>query len=827
MRQKGNKMPKHCYICNKQDGGVERTKVNNIFDSKTPISDKKVCLVLQEISGKVVEEKHKKRNNLCAKCYKNLLEYDYLLARLNDMRKGISNNIAKSEDIRKTQTEDDSEINNRSKKKVKFVVPASKLKPVPPGFDLKLKNNNLFSTKTHPISVTKQPVPIFQTQQKIPQTISQTIEPNNQCTEMPIILPSDISSILDRKGFSLDDLVLMKDKNNENNDDRPMEIDEDAVIVEAENGLLSVVSHQKLLYGNSGLSFVMPQDTINNQDEDGQDSNSESHIELQVSGDEETAKAIIAAANEQGGTFIKVDTGEMFEVQSVESKMQDFNNGDDALRLDDGNMVEVVDDQFKCLFCERNNTTVKSESVLGDADWMMNHLKTAHSARLYLCSCGVIIRKRADFTAHLEIHADKNNILTPQTAERLGRQHECQVCKKKFSSRLVLSGHMNTHTGNRPYTCDICNKSFASRYSQQAHMKTHSERPRPYKCTECGKSFFTPHNLAHHQKIHSGVKDFVCKVCGKAFGSQHNLEVHAVVHSGVKPFVCSVCNKGFARRAEVRDHMRIHTGERPFECEHCGARFSQRSNLHSHRRATHLNDKRHQCPHCTKKFKRRRLLEYHIKSNHTGERPLKCELCDASFIYPEHYKKHVRIHSGERPFACEVCGKSFNSRDNRNVHRFVHSDRKPYECVICGTGYMRKHLLYQHMNSTGHISESIVVNQPRVSEVEDEVFETDELQVLAATEKGPTETVNAPTQYILSAGHKAMNIIQENEAQIEDNTYMIQNFENSEQIDGTVLENLTTEQLEESPVLSDGNSTWRFFQVQLSDGESGWVAVGQ
>lgn len=47
-----------------------------------------------------------------------------------------------------------------------------------------------------------------------------------------------------------------------------------------------------------------------------------------------------------------------------------------------------------------------------------------------------------------------------------------------------------------------------------------------------------------------------------------------------------------------------------------------------------------------------------------------------------------------------MCGKSFNSRDNRNMHRFVHSDKKPYECLACGAGYMRKQLLYQHMNIT-------------------------------------------------------------------------------------------------------------------------------
>lgn len=47
----------------------------------------------------------------------------------------------------------------------------------------------------------------------------------------------------------------------------------------------------------------------------------------------------------------------------------------------------------------------------------------------------------------------------------------------------------------------------------------------------------------------------------------------------------------------------------------------------------------------------------------------------------------------------QVCGKAFNSRDNRNAHRFIHSDKKPYECLVCGMGFMRKPLLYTHMQT--------------------------------------------------------------------------------------------------------------------------------
>lgn len=134
----------------------------------------------------------------------------------------------------------------------------------------------------------------------------------------------------------------------------------------------------------------------------------------------------------------------------------------------------------------------------------------------------------------------------------------------------------------------------------------------------------------------------------------------------------------------------------------------------SHKRATHFDDKRYKCETCDRSFKRRRLLDYHIKAAHTGERPYKCDVCNATFVYPEHFKKHVRIHSGVKPFVCEVCGKAFNSRDNRNAHRYVHSDKKQYECTECGVGFMRKPLLYAHMEATGHLNNTIIVNQPHI-----------------------------------------------------------------------------------------------------------------
>nr|XP_027224366.1 PR domain zinc finger protein 15-like isoform X1 [Penaeus vannamei] len=389
------------------------------------------------------------------------------------------------------------------------------------------------------------------------------------------------------------------------------------------------------------------------------------------------------------------------------------------------NLLDDGVEKYKCRFCSLKM------SVLVE---IQRHMREAHPDRLFECEvCQERLPTKAELCDHLGQHiasgekpysctmCSRRYALPRQLKEHI-RHHmnktfACSQCPKRFRSEPALQEHFNLHTGNRPYGCDQCNKKFTSKHVLKTHMKTHGVRHRPHQCRTCGKLFLTSHHLTDHMNVHEGKKNFICETCGKAFATQRSLDLHAITHSGVKNFACTICNKLFARKGEVEDHERIHTGEKPFQCEICGSTFSQRSNLQSHKRTTHFQEKRYQCTQCSKAFKRKRLLVYHVMSVHTGERPYKCEQCNAGFVYPEHYKKHLRIHTGEKPFKCEICGKTFNSRDNRNAHKFIHSDKKPYECILCGAGFMRKPMLASHLQQHGHtenLEGYMKVNPPTV-----------------------------------------------------------------------------------------------------------------
>uniref|UniRef100_A0A8C3LVH2 Zinc finger protein 410 n=1 Tax=Chrysolophus pictus TaxID=9089 RepID=A0A8C3LVH2_CHRPC len=130
--------------------------------------------------------------------------------------------------------------------------------------------------------------------------------------------------------------------------------------------------------------------------------------------------------------------------------------------------------------------------------------------------------------------------------------------------------------------------------------------------------------------------------------------------------------------------------ERKLKCtvEGCDRTFVWPAHFKYHLK-THRNDRSFTCPAegCGKSFYVLQRLKVHMRT-HNGEKPFVCtELgCGKQFTTAGNLKNHLRIHTGEKPFLCEAqgCGRSFAEYSSLRKHLVVHSGVKPHQCQICG-----------------------------------------------------------------------------------------------------------------------------------------------
>ena len=202
--------------------------------------------------------------------------------------------------------------------------------------------------------------------------------------------------------------------------------------------------------------------------------------------------------------------------------------------------------------------------------------------------------------------------------------HQCDTCKKVFSTQSYLTKHRRIHTGEKRYICDECGKAYIWIGGLKAHKVEHTGEK--YACKVCGYSSARKHDVTRHEKIHTGEKPYVCSVCGYAFANSSNLNVHKRMHTGEKPYVCSVCGYACADSSHLIVHKRIHTGEKPYICKVCGYASTQLSHLKTHEQI------------------------------HTGEKPYFCSVCGYACTQLNSLHTLERVHTGEKPYVCQVCG---------------------------------------------------------------------------------------------------------------------------------------------------------------------------
>ena len=139
------------------------------------------------------------------------------------------------------------------------------------------------------------------------------------------------------------------------------------------------------------------------------------------------------------------------------------------------------------------------------------------------------------------------------------------------------------------------------------------------------------------------------------------------------------------------------------------------------------------------KFRRKRLLDCHMNSKHKFERPYPCKVCSATFVYPEHVRKHEQTHNEDRKHKCDECEKTFKSKSSLDNHIACHRPCNSYQCLSCPQYFLSKKSLLDHLKTSNH-PKGVFSNQNKdvVIPVE-EKCETLTLSFMESVEDTPAE----------------------------------------------------------------------------------------
>lgn len=257
------------------------------------------------------------------------------------------------------------------------------------------------------------------------------------------------------------------------------------------------------------------------------------------------------------------------------------------------------------------------------------------------------------------------------------QQHQCGQCTKVFAYPSLLTAHLKSHEGEKPFKCGICARFFSNANAFRLHSESRHMVDGKFPCEICQEILNEATELIVHMKTHSENDTLKCHSCYARFSLLKDLETHVCGNFGGKPLKCTLCNIEYPDTASycqhtcilnsnnrkcgcclkelksiwhLREHLITHTGEKPYHCELCLKSFRRKRELDIHK-TKHLKEKCFQCTFCENKFSSEAYLKQHIRNEHR-EKKFVCNICNHSFMHNSVLRNHMSFHikTGNRKF---------------------------------------------------------------------------------------------------------------------------------------------------------------------------------